>query len=103
MVKQINLDRWQTDHLADLLHRGSMAAEHEGRPIEIYRRVLEEGCDCYEEVVCTLIQGYVIEQMVTSGGPFHPALHTNSIRHRRVSHNPAKKEQGAIQKDYRHA
>ncbi len=74
MVKQINLDRWQTDHLTGLLRRGSEASEREGKPIEIYRRVLEEGCDCYEEVVCTLVQGYVIEQMVTSGGPIPPSF-----------------------------
>lgn len=74
MVRQINLDRWQTDHLTDLLHRGSDASKRDGRPIEIYRRVLEEGNDCYEEVVCTLVQGYVIEQMVASGGPIPPSF-----------------------------
>lgn len=74
MVEQINLDQWQVDHLTNLLRRGSEASEREGKPLEIYRRVLEEGCDCYEEVVCTLVPGYVIEQMVTSGGPIPPSF-----------------------------
>lgn len=74
MIRQINLDHWQTEHLADLLHRGSEAARRDGKPIEIYRRVLEEGNDCYEEVVCTLVHGYVIEQMVSSGGPIPPSF-----------------------------
>lgn len=74
MAHQINLDRWQSSHLTGLLRRRSKMTERTGRPVELYRRVLEESDECYEEVVCTLANGYVIEQMVSSGGPIPPSF-----------------------------
>lgn len=79
MARQINLDRWQTDHLAELLHRRSETAAMAGRPVELYRRVIEESNGCYEEVVCTMVPGYVIEQMVSSGGPMPPSFTQQAV------------------------
>lgn len=79
MARQINLDRWQTDHLAELLHRRSKTAAMAGRPVELYRRVIEESDGCYEEVVCTMVPGYVIEQMVSSGGPMPPSFTQQAV------------------------
>ena len=65
MVKQISLDAWQIQQLSDLLEKGSNIVAKTNKPIVLYRQTLEEEDDSYEEIVCTLIKGYVIEQMVT--------------------------------------
>jgi len=74
MVKQISLDAWQIQHLSDLLEKGSNIVAKTNRPIVLYRQTLEEEEESYEEIVCTLTQGYVIEQMVTSGGILVPSF-----------------------------
>ncbi len=72
MVKQISLDTWQIQHLSDLLEKGSNIVTKTNRPIVLYRQTLEEEEESYEEIVCTLTKGYVIEQIVTSGGILVP-------------------------------
>ncbi len=74
MVKQISLDAWQIQHLSDLLEKGSNIVAKTNRPIVLYRQTLEEEEESYEEIVCTLTQGYIIEQMVTSGGILVPSF-----------------------------
>ena len=49
MVKQISLDTWSVHHLHDLL-------------------------EVYEEIVCTLGQEHVIEQVIISGGMVVPEI-----------------------------
>ena len=79
MVKQISLDAWQIQHLTDLLEKGSNIVTKTGRPIILYRQTLEEENESYEEIVCTLTNGYVIEQMVTSGGILVPSFHQQFV------------------------
>ncbi|WP_316504689.1 hypothetical protein [Nitrosopumilus sp.] len=79
MVKQISLDAWQIQHLTDLLEKGSEIVAKTSRPIVLYRQTLEEDDDSYEEIVCTLANGYVIEQMVTSGGILVPSFHQQLV------------------------
>lgn len=79
MVKQISLDAWQINHLADLLKKGSEVVTKTNRPIVLYRQTLEEDDDSYEEIVCTLTGGYVIEQLVTSGGVLVPSFHQQFV------------------------
>jgi hypothetical protein len=74
MVKQISLDAWQIQQLTDLLEKGSNIVAKTNRPIVLYRQTLEEEDESYEEIVCTLTKGYVIEQMVTSGGILVPSF-----------------------------
>ncbi|QMU53627.1 MAG: hypothetical protein GKS07_01075 [Nitrosopumilus sp.] len=74
MVKQISLDAWQIQQLSDLLEKGSSIVSKTNRPIVLYRQTLEEEDESYEEIVCTLTKGYVIEQMVTSGGILVPSF-----------------------------
>jgi len=74
MVKQISLDAWQIQHLSDLLEKGSNIVAKTNRPIVLYRQTLEEEDESYQEIVCTLTNGYVIEQMVTSGGILVPSF-----------------------------
>ena len=49
------------------------------KPIVLYRQTLEEEEESYEEIVCTLTKGYVIEQMVTSGGILVPSFHQQFV------------------------
>lgn len=72
MTRQLNLDSWQATHILDLLNKGVEIYKRTNRPIEIYRKSLEESDECYEETICTIIDGYVLEQRVTSGGPMPP-------------------------------
>jgi hypothetical protein len=79
MVKQISLDAWQIQHLSDLLEKGSNIVAKTNKPIVLYRQTLEEEDGSYEEIVCTLTKGYVIEQMVTSGGVLVPSFHQQFV------------------------
>ena len=79
MVKQISLDAWQIQHLSDLLEKGSNIVARTDKPIVLYRQTLEEEDGSYEEIVCTLTKGYVIEQMVTSGGVLVPSFHQQFV------------------------
>ena len=79
MVKQISLDAWQIQHLTELLEKGSDIVTKTNKPIVLYRQTLEEEDDSYEEIVCTLTKGYVIEQMVTSGGVLVPSFHQQFV------------------------
>ncbi len=79
MVKQISLDGWQIQQLTDLLRKGSEIVAKTNLPIILYRQTLEEEDDSYEEIVCTLTKGYVIEQLVTSGGVLVPSFHQQFV------------------------
>lgn len=74
MVKQINLDSWQISHLTELLQKASTISEQTGEPVMLYRQTIEEEGDSYEEIVCSIIKDYVIEQLVTSGGVIVPTF-----------------------------
>lgn len=79
MVKQISLDAWQVQHLVDLLKKGSQIVAKTNRPLVLYRQTLEEEEGSYEEIVCTLTQDYVIEQIVTSGGILVPSFNQQTV------------------------
>ena len=74
MVKQISLDAWQIQQLTELLKNGSDIVAKTNKPIVLFRQTLEEEEESYEEIVCTLTKGYVIEQMITSGGILVPSF-----------------------------
>ncbi len=74
MVKQISLDAWQIQQLTELLKKGSDIVAKTNKPIVLFRQTLEEEEESYEEIVCTLTKGFVIEQMVTSGGILVPSF-----------------------------
>lgn len=70
--RQVPLDSWQLGKLESLLGAASEAVSKTGRPIVLYRQTVEEQGDSHEEIVCTLAEGYVVEQQVTSGGVLVP-------------------------------
>ncbi|HSA98018.1 MAG TPA: hypothetical protein VLF17_02970 [Candidatus Nitrosotenuis sp.] len=74
MVKQISLDAWQIQHLEDLLKKASVIVTKTGNPIILYRQTLEEEDDSFEEIVCSLAERYVVEQLVISGGVLPPTF-----------------------------
>ena len=74
MGHQIDLDQWQSQYVANLLQRGSENVARTGRPMEMLRKVIEEDDECYEVLIWTLVPGYVIEQLIASGGPLPPVL-----------------------------
>jgi len=74
MVKQISLDAWSLQHLTDLLKKGSLIVAKTNLPIVLYRQTMEEEDDSYEEIICTLTNDYVIEQLIISGGMVVPAI-----------------------------
>ena len=74
MVKQISLDSWSLQHLTDLLKEGSQVVAKTNTPIVLYRQTMEEEEDSYEEIVCTLTNDYIVEQLIISGGMVIPAI-----------------------------
>ena len=74
MVKQISLDAWSLQHLTNLLKKGSLIVAKTNLPIVLYRQTMEEEDDSYEEIICTLTNDYVIEQLIISGGMVVPAI-----------------------------
>jgi len=79
MVKQISLDTWSLQHLTDLLKKGSQIVAKTNAPIVLYRQTIEEEDDSYEEIVCTLTNNYIIEQLIISGGMVVPAIRQQSV------------------------
>lgn len=79
MVKQISLDAWQVQHLEDLLKKAASIVVRTGMPIVLYRQTLEEEESSYEEIVCTVTDKYVIEQLVISGGVLPPTFRQQMI------------------------
>lgn len=79
MVKQISLDAWQIQHLEDLLKKASSIVTKTGNPIILYRQTLEEEDDSFEEIVCSLAEKYVVEQLVISGGVLPPTFRQQFI------------------------
>ena len=79
MTKQISLDSWSIQHMVDLLKKGSQIVTKTNVPIVLYRQTMEEEEDSYEEIVCTLTNDYVIEQLIISGGMVVPTINQQTV------------------------
>ncbi len=79
MVKQISLDAWSLQHLTDLLKKGSRIVAKTNMPIVLYRQTIEEEGGSHEEIVCTLTNDYVIEQLIISGGMIGPTINQQTV------------------------
>ena len=79
MVKQISLDAWSLQHLEDLLKKGSRIVTKTNTPIVLYRQTMEEEEDSYEEIICTLTNDYVVEQLIISGGIVVPTINQQLV------------------------
>ena len=74
MVKQISLDTWSVHRLHDLLDKATKIITQTNVPIVLYREMLEESDDVYEEIICTLNQDHIVEQVIISGGMVVPDI-----------------------------
>ena len=74
MVKQSTLDGWLLNHFANMLKKGSLHVAKTKTPITLYRNTMEEEGESYQETVCTLTEGYVVIQVITSGGGIVPSV-----------------------------
>ena len=74
MVKQISLDTWSVHHLQELLVKATNFISQTNSSIVMYRETLEELEYVFEEIVCTLTQDHVIEQLIVSGGMVIPEI-----------------------------
>ena len=74
MYKRQSLDTWSTDRLNELLKKGTNIVTQTNLPIVLYRETLEEKEGSFEELICTLNQDHVVEQVVTSGGMVIPSI-----------------------------
>ena len=79
MVKQISLDTWSIQHLTDLLRQASLIVTKTNSPIVLYRQTLEEEESSYEEIVCTLTDSHIIEQVIISGGIIAPNINQQFV------------------------
>ena len=79
MVKQISLDTWSIQHLTDLLHQASLIVTKTNSPIVLYRQTLEEEEGSYEEIICTLTDSHIIEQVIISGGIIAPNINQQFV------------------------
>ena len=79
MVKQISLDTWSIQNLTDLLHKAALIVAKTNSPIVLYRQTLEEDEASYEEIVCTLTDSHIIEQVITSGGVIAPSINQQLV------------------------
>ena len=79
MVKQISLDTWSIQHLTDLLRQASLIVTKTNSPIVLYRQTLEEEEGSYEEIVCTLTDNHIIEQVIISGGIIAPNINQQFV------------------------
>ena len=74
MPKQITLDGWLLSHFTVLLKKGSAHVAKTKTPIVLYRNTLEEENESYQETVCTITEGFVLVQVITSGGGIVPSF-----------------------------
>ena len=58
----------------ELLVKATNFIRQTNTPIVLYRETLEEKEDALEEIVCTLTQDHVIEQVIVSGGMVIPEI-----------------------------
>ena len=79
MVKQISLDTWSIQNLTDLLHKAALIVAKTNSPSVLYRQTLEEDEASYEEIVCTLTDSHIIEQVITSGGVIAPSINQQLV------------------------
>ena len=74
MPKQITLDGWLLSHFTVLLKKASSHATKTQTPLVLYRNTLDSEEEAYQETVCTITEGYVIVQVITSGGGVVPSF-----------------------------
>jgi hypothetical protein len=68
----ITFDGWVLSRLRDRLQRASIIASRTGRPVVLYRHIIEEMDHSAEEEIATVNEQYVVVQVITHGGFIPP-------------------------------
>jgi hypothetical protein len=70
----ITFDGWVLNRLRDRLRRASIIASRTGRPVVLYRYIIEEMDHSAEEEIATVNEQYVVVQVITHGGFIPPSF-----------------------------
>jgi hypothetical protein len=69
---QVTLDKWLRDRFVDKLKEASLMVNNTGKPLVLYRNILEESETAVQEEVAMVNEKYVVIDVFTYGG-FLPA------------------------------
>src|SRR5215216_1686395 len=77
--KQVTLDDWMIERLRDKLGKAAASANRTGKPILLYRNIIEENEAAAEEEVATVSEKNAIVQVFTYGGFIPPTFQQQHI------------------------
>ena len=77
--KQVTLDEWMIERLRDKLGKAAANADRKGKPILLYRNIIEENEAAAEEEFATVSGKNVIVQIFTYGGFIPPTFQQQHI------------------------
>ena len=77
--KQVTLDDWMVERLRDKLGKAAANANRTGKPILLYRNIIEENEGAAEEEVATVSEKNAIVQVFTYGGFIPPTFQQQHI------------------------
>jgi hypothetical protein len=77
--KQVSLDEWLIERLREKLSKAAVSASRTGKPVLLYRNIMEENEVAAEEEVATVSEKNVIVQVFTYGGFIPPTFQQQYI------------------------
>jgi hypothetical protein len=77
--KQVTLDDWMIERLRDKLGKAAANANRTGKPILLYRNIIEENEAAAEEEVATVSEKNAIVQVFTYGGFIPPTFQQQHV------------------------
>src|SRR5919109_2837942 len=72
--KQVSLDEWLIERLREKLSKAAVSASRTGKPVLLYRNIMEENEVAAEEEVATVSEKNAIVQLFTYGGFIPPTF-----------------------------
>jgi hypothetical protein len=77
--EQLTLDSWVMNRLRDRLRKASIIAARTGRPVVLYRHMIEEMEYSAEKEIATINEQYVVVQVITHSGFIPPNFHQQYV------------------------
>jgi hypothetical protein len=72
--KQVTLDEWLIERLREKLSKAAISASRTGKPILLYRNIMDENEAAAEEEIATVSEKNAIVQVFTYGGFIPPTF-----------------------------
>jgi hypothetical protein len=72
--KQVTLDEWLIDRLREKLSKAAINASRTGKPVLLYRNIIEENEVAAEEEIATVSEKNALVQVFTYGGFIPPTF-----------------------------